>query len=1220
MKMVKTLFISLVAIFVFILPSSHSALATWYSENIDDGADIIMMDLRWPWWPSGTYYANWNSGFNPRPNNISFYAGFVAYVPDGPGFHPNPDQRIQSSFRPGSVWTFWGSDKEGTPVRFTDVAPNLFIKNDYGGEGSSGTMGAEPWPFVKCRRWYTMLARVWRPLGETDGRHAYVGRWIKDLADGRWHLIGIARLPIAATSFTGNSGFIEPLTGEKAVRSLHRRLGYFRKDGHWLKSDSIAIDKTEYVVVNTVAEGDHEFAAIEYSQRPDLLPLRLAGKPLTGDKRHVFKVKQPSLPTLEKPAVRKVRAETTGDQVAVSWEVPDTASPSFFYKIEVFDNLQCRGEAKAIKVERAPTARFALLDVAAPAAIRLTVTDVFDQAAPAVTVPTTPCPSQAAGQKAAATTARLAYELYQKDARRKVNYFEDPIQKPDEEHYWLKLDEIHQGKLVCRGLARGFDLSVRQQRRSGYAIVFKGLLRVPRNGLYDFRAQIDGGYRFQLDGGEVLAWDGQHGTTEKTAVRNLAQGDHPLVVTYLYDELPASNFGIEWEGPGLPRQPIPLNALRMTDEGAYPVPTLDAKAPGDGTGQVAVSVDVGGHAVNRTSLFLGKLQLAESNGPTLKYNGPLPRGVNTLWCRVMFDDDHSVDSDPVDLAVTGKAVTPDWTVRNVGDAKASDGLWQTSAGDFQFFGNGMHTVARKIVGNFTATCRIDAYNGSHGEPVNPRAWVGLMACEHGDRLNWDWGQHFFIVQTAANGLRASADFTDYGGGRITSYELPRRRSWIRLVRQGDIWTAWTSPDGKSWELGAYQFKKAQAEMEVGLFFSALPQDARAHYHARVSQFSVRPGVAADSAPPLPVAARHTSGDRLTGVVMASSDARTIVVRSSALGLLRTTDGGKTWSAANGNLTGDDLAVRSVAIHPCDPLTMMRAGGQGTGGRLWKTTDGGKHWEKLALAGDFDGSGPSSLCGEVVAFDLRSPRTLYAGCESKGLFTSADSGATWSQLGAAGERITAVTVWPWERYYPAASKGKSHVCVTTCPDRWMEFLGRREPRTKTAIATTRSYLFVDGTQTLTLVDERNDTGFYNVAFDKAVPWPGEMRYATAHGYQTQVFTGSQMALYPAEKNLEWLRPITALGATAMGEQKFGRFITQALDPLVPGRLSQSQAWAFEWSWLPCKGTVPKGGLIAACGDVDRGDNWWFVYTDGLYSSPDGGEHLTKVMDETGRSVR
>ena len=185
------------------IPRLH---ATWYSENVPNGADIIQMDLRWPWWPSGSYFANWNSSFNPKPNNLSFYAGFTSFLPDGPNQSPNPNPALQDAFRPGSVWTFWGSDATGTPVRFTDVAPNLYIKNDYGGEGSSGTVGGEVWPFIRQQQWYTMLARVWQPADTTN--HAFVGRWIKDHATGTWHLIGVARLPIPATSFTGNSGFL----------------------------------------------------------------------------------------------------------------------------------------------------------------------------------------------------------------------------------------------------------------------------------------------------------------------------------------------------------------------------------------------------------------------------------------------------------------------------------------------------------------------------------------------------------------------------------------------------------------------------------------------------------------------------------------------------------------------------------------------------------------------------------------------------------------------------------------------------------------------------------------------------------------------------------------------------------------------------------------------------------------------------------------------------
>jgi hypothetical protein len=864
-----------------------------------------------------------------------------------------------------------------------------------------------------------------------------------------------------------------------------------------------------------------------------------------------------------------------------------------------------------------PTARHALLDVAAPSAtVRLTVTDIFDQPAPAVIVSAGAARPPAPATQAGKTVSGLAYELFQKDSSRKVNYFEDPLQKPDEQHTWLMLDEIGQGKLFRRGLARGFDRSVREQRRSGYAMTFRGFLRVPADGLYLLRAQIDGAYRIRIDGEDALVWDGQHGTTAKAAFCNFAAGDHPIAVTYLYDHLPADNFTVEWEGPHLPLQPIPLEALRVADDGAYPVPTVKAEAPGDGTGRVAVSVDCRGHTVDRTSLFLGHLQLAESAGPAVNYAGPLPQGTNTLWCRTVFDGNHSVDSDPMALTVTGKSVDPNWTVRNVGDTSAAAGLWQTGPQSFQFFGNGMHTVTRKITGDFTATCRIDDYNGARREPVNHRAWVGLTALEHGDRRNWEWGQLFYVVQTAADGLRSSADFSDLGGGRISSYELPKKRPCVRIVRQGNVWTAWSSKDGKQWELGAYQFRKAPPAMDVGLFFNALPQDARAHYHAHVSELSILPGVVPDSTPPLPAVAQHTGGDRLTGVVVARSDPQVVVVRSSSAGLLRTTDAGKTWAPANGSLSGDDLMVRSVAIHPANPLIMLLACGPGSEGRLWKTADGGKTWSRLAFDGDFDGAGPSALCGEVVAFDLRSPETVYVGCESKGFFKSTDGGATWNRLGLAGERVTAVTVWPWERYHPAVSGGKTHLCVTTCPDRWMTFLGRGEPRVMTPAALARSYVSFDDVRSLSVMDERADTGFFNAAFDKATQSTRVAGYATAHGFQHN--SGGHMSLFPEQKHFEWLRPFTALGVASIGDLKFGRFITQALDPAVPGRLSRSERWGQEWSWLPSRGTAAKGGLIAACGDPDQGEKWWFVCTDGLYFSPDGGATLEKLLDEKGKA--
>lgn len=1206
--------IRLLLILVVLLSPARVIQATWYSENIEDGADILLMDLRWPWWPSGTYFANWNSGFNPKPNNLSFYAGFTSYVPDGPDQTPNPDAARQDSFRPGSVWTFWGSDAAGMPVRFTDVAPNLFIKNDYGGEGSSGTTGAEVWPFVQRQRWYTLMGRVWQPVG--GGRHAFVGRWLKDHATGHWHLIGIARLPIPATSFTGNSGFLEPLTSEKAVRSLHRRFGYFRKEGQWRKSDTITIDKTLYVIVNTVAEEGHEYAAIEYAQRPDLLPRQLNGLPLAGDKKHAFTVSQPDHPTLDRPAVVNVRAVRSGGQIAVSWEVPPTASPAFSYRVELFDNPRCEGRPMAVKEERNPSLRDILIDAPASAStVRFTLTDLFDQTAPSVIVSPAMVKVIAPAPVTSPTVAGLLYELRHQDSKRRVNYFDPPLQKPDEEHYWLTLDEISQGIRVRRGLSRGFDLGVRENRDHGYALDFRGLLRVPQAGAYIFRAQIDGAYRFQIDGGDVLVWDGQHGTTERAAVVVLAAGDHPVALTHLYDALPARNFSVEWEGPGFSRQPIPLGSLRVEDRRTFPQTVVRAESPGDGTGQVSVIIDPRGHTVDRILLFLGPLQLAASSGPSLTYRGPLPSGSNTLWARVVFDGDHTVDSTPQNLTVTGKPVSADWTVRNVGDAKATAGLWQTGSNRFQFFGNGMHTVTRRWVGDFTATCRIEEYNGSRGEPVNRRAWVGVAAWEHGERLNWEWGQHFYLVQTAADGLRSAADFSDLGGGRISSYELPQDRPWIRIVRQGDVWTAWSSKDGAQWECGAYQHRKAPIGMDVGLFFSALPQEARAHYHARIADVSIEAGVLPESTPPLPVVAQQTDGDRLTGVVVARSDADVVVVRSSSAGLIRTVDNGKNWVAANGDLRGEELWVRSVAIHPQNPQIMLRAGGRGATSGLWKSTDGGKKWVRLAFDGDFDGNGPSVLCGEIVAFDLKDPRTLYVGCESRGFFRSADGGSTWNRLGLEGERVTAVVVWPWERYYPAVAQGKTEMCVTTCPDRWMSFLGRGVPAIATPLRATRSHVLSDQGRSLAVLDERSDTGFFNVAFDKATQTTRVMGFATAHGFQHN--SGGHMSLFPEQKRLESFRPFTALGTTAMGERKFGRFITQALDPVVSGRLSRSELWAEEWQWLPVQGAVPRGGLIAVAGDPHHGERWWFVHTDGLYASSDGGRTMARVLDASGR---
>ena len=75
----------------------------------------------------------------------------------------------------------------------------------------------------------------------------------------------------------------------------------------------------------------------------------------------------------------------------------------------------------------------------------------------------------------------------------------------------------------------------------------------------------------------------------------------------------------------------------------------------------------------------------------------------------------------------------------------------------------------------------------------------------------------------------------------------------------------------------------------------------------------------------------------------------------------------------------------------------------------------------------------------------------------------------------------------------------------------------------------------------------------------------------------------------------------------------RLISQPLSPSKAGRFSRSQGgWWQDWKWLHPEGDVPKGGLIAVFSEYRVGETWWFLHTDGLYRSADGGKKMTASL--------
>jgi len=128
--------------------------------------------------------------------------------------------------------------------------------------------------------------------------------------------------------------------------------------------------------------------------------------------------------------------------------------------------------------------------------------------------------------------------------------------------------------------------------------------------------------------------------------------------------------------------------------------------------------------------------------------------------------------------------------------------------------------------------------------------------------------------------------------------------------------------------------------------------------------------------------------------------------SVGTGVYRTRDGGENWEAVG---LPDSEHISRIVVHPKDSNTVYAC----ALGHLWnsntergvfKTTDGGKTWNKLLYRNDSTG------CAEM-AMDPQDPAVLYAamwdvrrephnfrsGGPGSGLFKSTDSGATWHEL-------------------------------------------------------------------------------------------------------------------------------------------------------------------------------------------------------------------------------
>ena len=990
-----------------LLPCSV-AHGTYWKSNVREGSDIVMKDHRWPVWDRGTYYCFWYMSFFPdHPRLGSFYGGLAVSGPENV---------------PGMFMSYWGEVRnvyEG----------DLFYPHGYGAEGASGGAHGEAY-FLRPGSWYRMVQRIYpSPDGKDE---SLVGWWVKDVERNRWYTHSVVKLPARATGFKGNTGFVEALGPPIIHRAFERRLGYCRKDGKWYKANVVS------------SAGGKFFKLIDDGT---VLRYDRAEKDGPSKGTETFATTQPDMPPLDPPAVTDASAIACGKQVAVSWSVPASASPQLGYRLEVFDRQAAEGDPMAVFEEAIPYVRSRRLDTPrAPRSVRLTVRDIFDQTTSTVVAvrPAAAAPAPASGK----LRPGLRYEYYEAPA------------KTD----WAKLPDFAGLTPVKQGSVAALDDTVREARGKLYALRYTGSLRVPADGLYVITVRTCDGSRLSLDGKVVAEHDGLHGRSPRQYALALQKGLHPWKLEYFYGAGRAHHpnladiLSVSWEGPGFGPRRMTQEDFRCEDKGDCPSVrlTLTGDASGglvkDNLVKIRAAVAARGHKLDRLQIFSGRMLLgtidgAELNDPAgVSFERLFPAGENRIWARLWYDGHFSTDGDNVLEFRTQDYSDGPWQFIRLGHkfplgARYKDGV-------ASFAGEGACVGYQQVEGDFTLTAHIAEIALRTPESgVYDQNWIGLYTSEvRGMNPNVGlastFNEHGFgVYMTAGRGMKGWPDFDDLGGSRMCIPTFPSDHRWLRIVRRGNRVESYTSADGKAWAKAQELISRnAPDKSYAGVWFRAIPGKGRGLFHGAIDRITLEPGkVPAEVRTKVP-AEDLKRDNRISAVVQAPGDPEILFARSPDRGLLKSTDRGDSWRPVNNGLAAspDAMAVRSVAVHPEDSSIVLRAAGRAVAGKLknglWRSDDGGKSWKLVSREIDFDGRGPTSLFGEVVAFNPMDPNLVLAGGETSGLFVSRDAGLTWMPAGHAGERITCLA------FNADSNKNKPVLLMGTASDKELTGLG------------------------------------------------------------------------------------------------------------------------------------------------------------------------------------
>jgi mono/diheme cytochrome c family protein len=135
------------------------------------------------------------------------------------------------------------------------------------------------------------------------------------------------------------------------------------------------------------------------------------------------------------------------------------------------------------------------------------------------------------------------------------------------------LDDIDSAELARTGPADGFVLDAGVRSRAAQR--FLGWLRIDTAGDYTFYFSASGAARLAIDGEWIAGDDSwEREKVDAKVTRHLDSGWHAIKVDYVHRGEKPPALKLEWEGPGVTREPLPASRLQSDREAVPEPPTF----------------------------------------------------------------------------------------------------------------------------------------------------------------------------------------------------------------------------------------------------------------------------------------------------------------------------------------------------------------------------------------------------------------------------------------------------------------------------------------------------------------------------------------------------------------------------------------------------------------------------------------------------------------------